>query len=148
MTEGPRGDRSGSRPGAVAPTVLVAVVAAVLVWLYAWWAVGRQPFSAAATAAVVLPAVAVAAVTGLAGLAKARAGGCAPGRPAPTPAGVGRWAVVAAVATAWQLGAYLQHPRHDHPTLSSLTNAALDSHAARAAAFLAWLAVTVMLVRR
>jgi hypothetical protein len=59
-----------------------------------------------------------------------------------------RWAVLAALAAAWQLAAYLQHPRHDHPTLSSLTNAALDSHAARAAAFVAWLAVTVTLVRR
>jgi hypothetical protein len=59
-----------------------------------------------------------------------------------------RWAVLAALAAAWQLAAYLQHPRHDHPTLSSLTNAALDSHAARAASFVAWLAVTVTLVRR
>lgn len=142
MTEDPGRDRSGSRPGAVAPAV--AAVSALLISPYAWWAVGRPPFSAAATAAVVLPGLAAA---GVAGVARARAGG-RHDRPAPAPAGMARWAVLAALAAAWQLAAYLQHPRHDHPTLSSLTNAALDSHAARAAAFVAWLAVTVTLVRR
>jgi hypothetical protein len=142
MTEDPGQDRSGSRPGAVAPAM--AAVSAVLISAYAWWAVGRPPFSAAATAAVVLPGVAAA---GLAGVARARAG-ARDVRPGPAPAGMVRWAVLAALAAAWQLAAYLQHPRHDHPTLSSLTNAALDSHAARAAAFVAWLAVTVTLVRR
>jgi hypothetical protein len=145
MTEGPERHRSGSRPGALAPILVVAALSAVLAWSYAWWAVGRPPFSAAATAAVVLAGLAAA---GLAALARARAGGNGPRRPVPAPAGVGRWAVVVVAAAAWQLGAYLQHPRHDHPTLSSLTNAALDSHTARAAAFLAWLAVTVTLVRR
>jgi hypothetical protein len=142
MTEDPGRDRPGPRPGAVAPAV--AALSAVLIWPYVWWAVGRPPFSAAATAAVVLPGVAAA---GLAGVARARAGG-RHDRPGPAPAGMARWAVLGGLAAAWQLAAYLQHPRHDHPTLSSLTNAALDSHAARAAAFVAWLAVTVMLVRR
>lgn len=146
MTDGPGGDRRGSWPGAVAPLLVAAAVPA---WLYAWWAVGRPPFSDAATAAVVLPGLATA---GLAWLATSRARGHRPGspgrRPAPGPAGVGRWAVMVALAAAWQLGAYLQHPRDDHPTISSLTNAALDSHTARAAAFLAWLAATVVLIRR
>ena len=67
------------------------------------------------------------------------------GPPRPAPA---RWAALAAVAAVWQLAAYLQTPRRVHPTLSSLANAALDSHAARAAAFVAWLAAVVALVRR
>ena len=58
------------------------------------------------------------------------------------------WAVLAAAAAAWQVAAYMQHPRHDHPTISSLTNVALDSQAARAAAFVVWLFTTVALVRR
>jgi hypothetical protein len=47
-----------------------------------------------------------------------------------------------------QVFAYVQEPRDEHPTLSSLTNAALDSHVARAAAFVAWLAAAVELARR
>ncbi|HKY67308.1 MAG TPA: hypothetical protein VJM49_13095, partial [Acidimicrobiales bacterium] len=64
------------------------------------------------------------------------------------PARVAGWGVLAAAAAVWQLAAYLQQPRHDHPTLSSLANAVLDSHAARAGAFVAWLAATAALVRR
>jgi hypothetical protein len=56
-------------------------------------------------------------------------------------------ALILAGAT-WQVAAYVQHPRSDHPTLSSLVNAALDSHPARAAAFVAWLAGAWELARR
>lgn len=63
-------------------------------------------------------------------------------------ASLGPWAMLAVAAVAWQLAAFVQHPRDDHPTLSSLTNAALDSHVARTAAFVAWVIVTVALVRR
>ncbi|MBN2622549.1 MAG: hypothetical protein JXA83_04230, partial [Acidimicrobiales bacterium] len=62
--------------------------------------------------------------------------------------GLAAWVVVVATGAALQLSAYLQHPRDDHPTLSSLTNALLDSHPARAAAFVVWLAATVELARR
>jgi hypothetical protein len=142
MTEDRGGDRAGSRAGTVTPAV-VAAVSAVLIWLYGWWAVARPPFSAAATAAVVLPGVAAAGVAG-----RTRAHGGWHGRPHPATGSVRYWLGLAALAAAWQLAAYLQHPRHDHPTLSSLANAALASHPARAAAFVAWLAVTVALVRR
>jgi hypothetical protein len=143
MTEDRGSGRAGSRPGAGAPAVVMASVAAVLIWPYAWWAVARPPFSAAAAAAVVLPGVAVA---GVAAAARSRSRG--PRRPPPAAAGVRRWLGLAALAAVWQVAAYLQHPRHDHPTLSSLANAVLESHTARAAAFVAWLAVTVALVRR
>ena len=63
-------------------------------------------------------------------------------------AGVVPWVLLAAAAAVWQLAAYVQHPRDDHPTLSSLANAALESHAARTAAFVVWLVTTVALVRR
>lgn len=64
------------------------------------------------------------------------------------PEGWGAWAVLAVTGALWQLAAYLQHPRHDHPTVSSLANALLDSHPARAAAFVAWLGGAVYLARR
>ena len=106
---------------------------------YGWWAVGLAPFSLAASLAVVL-AGGAAAVLG----SRAR-------RPATLPADRRRivpWLALIAAGGAVQLAAYLQHPRVDHPTLSSLTNALLDSHAARAAAFVAWLLATAELARR
>jgi hypothetical protein len=108
---------------------------------YTWWAVGLAPFSAQATAAVVLAGVAAMAV------------GQRQRRPRRSPADgdvsrIAPWAVLAAVAGAWQLAAYLQHPRADHPTVSSLANELLDSHPARAAAFLVWIAAAWWLARR
>ncbi len=58
------------------------------------------------------------------------------------------WAALAAAALGWELAAYLQRPRADHPTLSSLTNAVLDSQQFRVAAFVLWLVVAVGLSRR
>ena len=107
---------------------------------YAWWAIGLAPFSAQATAAIVLAGVAAMAV-----------GGRERRRRSPTEgdvSGIVPWAALAAVAGAWQLAAYLQHPRADHPTVSSLANELLDSHPARAAAFLVWIAAARWLARR
>jgi hypothetical protein len=63
-------------------------------------------------------------------------------------AGIATWAALAATAGAWQLVAYLQHPRADHPTLSSLANEVLDSHLARAVTFVVWIAAARGLARR
>jgi hypothetical protein len=112
---------------------------AVLV-AYAWWAVARPPFSASATAAVLL-----------AGIIAAAAGVSLEG-PRTRLAGGGRrvwvWLGLLAVGALWQLAAYLQHPRDEHPTLSSLANGLLDSQPARAAAFVLWLLATAALARR
>ena len=62
--------------------------------------------------------------------------------------GVWLWAVLTAALAAWQLASWLQHPRDEHPTLSSLINAVLDTHLARTAAFVAWLAGAAWLARR
>lgn len=112
---------------------------AVLVAAYAWWAVARPPFSSSATLAV-LAAGATAVVLG----ARDRR---VPGPPVQATK-VARWALLAGALAAWQLAAYLQEPRDDHPTLSSLTNALLDAHAARAVAFVLWLAAARELARR
>jgi hypothetical protein len=58
------------------------------------------------------------------------------------------WVVLVVGGALWQLAAYVQHPREDHPTLSSLANGLLDSQPARVAAFVAWAAAMVALSRR
>jgi hypothetical protein len=131
----PVGARATDAGRALHLAVAVGLVA------YAWWAVGLAPFSAQATAAVILPGVAAMAV------------GRRQRRPRGSPSdgdtyGIAPWVGLAAVAGAWQLAAYLQHPRADHPTVSSLANELLDSHPARAAAFLVWIAAAWWLARR
>lgn len=114
-----------------------AAFLAVLV--YGWWAVSLPSFSGLATSAIL--------VAGLAGVIA----GSAKRRPALRQAPISAaapWLMLALAACAWELQAYLQQPRYDHPTLSSLANALLDSHPARAAAFVLWLLTTVELARR
>ena len=117
------------------------VVAAACLAAYAWWAVVLAPFSGLATAAVVLAGAAAMAVG-----ARERRRRRRPS--AGEVAGVATWAALAAVAGAWQLAAYLQHPRDEYPTASSLANEVLDSHLARAAAFVVWIAAARGLARR
>lgn len=111
------------------------LLVAVGVALYAWWAVGLAPFSTGATVAVVGAGVAAMVVRR---------------RPTEvgTKPGVGAWVVLAGVAAAWQLASFLQSPRDDHPTISSITNGLLDSQPARAAAFVLWLLAARALARR
>jgi hypothetical protein len=139
------GPLRGRRRTAGATAVCIAAAG------YGWWAVGLPPFSAAAAAAVVVAGIA-AVIVG----ATLRPGRAGASRGAAAPAGPRRegdrsampWAVLAALAAAWQLAAYLQHPRDDHPTISSVANAAFGTQAARTAAFVAWLAAAVALARR
>src|SRR5262245_39322325 len=115
------------------------VAAALAATAYAWWVVGLPAFSAAASVAVV-GAGAMAMVAG----GRARRTGRRNGRP-------GRilpWFALAGLLAAVQLIALAQQPRSEPATLTSLTNAALDSHAARAAALPAWLAPAAELARR
>ena len=58
------------------------------------------------------------------------------------------WGVAVAALVAWQLAAWASEPRSDHPTLSSLANAALDPRPVRAIAVVAWLAGAAWLGRR
>ncbi len=117
-------------------------VAALGIVAYAWWVTGLEPFSVLATGAVVGAGVA-AAVFGHLRLPRHRpvTGGAA--RRAAV-----RWSAVVAALAAWQLVAWLQEPRAEHPTLSSLANAALDARPVRAAAVAAWLLGAAWLGRR
>lgn len=112
---------------------------AAVVFAYAWWATGRSPFTTTATLAVV--GAGIVAI----GVGHARR----PENPSrPAHAGAVRWVVILVALAGWQLQAYLQQPRSEHPTLSSLTNAALESHTGRALAFTAWLVLGLWFARR
>jgi hypothetical protein len=116
--------------------LLVAAALAPGVAVYAWWAVDRPPFTTGATVAVV--------GAGLAAMAVRR-------RPSATQTpkrGVGAWVVLAGVTAAWQLASFVQSPREDHPTISSIANGLLDDHPTRAAAFALWLLAARALAHR
>ncbi|MDQ4069019.1 MAG: hypothetical protein M3203_06050 [Actinomycetota bacterium] len=104
---------------------------------YAWVASGLRPFTRPALAAVLVAGVVVIAL------------GSSRRRPSDEhPPGVAVWAVLVAVLGAFELVAYLQHPRADHPTLSFLADQVLDWRPARALAFVAWLAAGMELAWR
>lgn len=115
---------------------LLAVAAVVLA--YAWWATQLRPFAATTGAAVVGAGAAAMAFGAHHRRRSARRLGVVD---------VAVWATLLGALAAWQVAAYLQHPRSDHPTLSSLANALLDTHPARALAFLVWLAGAARLAR-
>jgi lysylphosphatidylglycerol synthetase-like protein (DUF2156 family) len=62
--------------------------------------------------------------------------------------GYAAWAALALAAVAWQLAAYLQSPRREHPTLSSMLDAADAHDPLRATVYLGWILLGLVLVRR
>ena len=58
------------------------------------------------------------------------------------------WGVLVLLLAGWELAAWLEQPRADHPTLSSVAGPVLDWRPVRAVAFLAWLAGAAALARR
>jgi hypothetical protein len=114
-------------------------VAIVVVFAYGWWAVSLPPFSWQATAAVV-GGGAVGLLVGSRRRRRSRGKGPA--------TGVGWWLAVAGAMALWQLVAYVQAPRHEHPTVSSLANALLETQPARATAFVLWVLGGVALAQR
>jgi hypothetical protein len=116
--------------------------ALVLGLVVSWLATELRPFT--------WPALAVTLAAGLGAVAVGRRARVEPGRARTLPPGVGEAvsAVLLLALAAWELAAFLQHPRAEHPTLSSLADALLRYHPVRAAAFLAWLAAGVGLGRR
>jgi hypothetical protein len=108
----------------------------VALLLFAWWATGLRPFTGIAYAVVVG-----------AGAAAMAWGARRPRPPARSwPAGgLLAWAVLALGVAAWQVAAFVQHPRTAHPTLSSLANTALEPRAVRAVALALWLMLAARL---
>ena len=107
---------------------------------YAWWATDLRPFTLPLAAAIVGGGL-VAVVVG-ARLLPARV---------PPPSRRRRphvWAALGATLAVWELGSFLQHPRAEHPTLSSLTNTVFQSHGARTLGLVLWLGAGTGLARR
>ena len=115
-----------------------AITIAALV-AYGWWATSLQPFSTAATIAVVGAGVIAIAW----GATRRRRRDRTVVR-----RGLTGWLLLAVILGGWQLAAYVDEPRSEHPTLSSLTNGALDTHLAQAFACAAWLIAAAALARR
>lgn len=131
----PRRNRRAIRTG----WAVHQVAGAIFLLGYAWWAVSLPAFSTTATTAVTLGGGA--AVVWGAGKDRRRRPEVDLRRAAP-------WTRLAVVDGLWELAAYLQHLRDEHPTLSSLANALLDSHPARSAALVLWVVATSELSRR
>ncbi|HET9771379.1 MAG TPA: hypothetical protein VFS16_10855 [Acidimicrobiia bacterium] len=118
----------------------MALAAAAGLGAAAWWVTGLRPFTDP-------PLVAVPA----AGLAAMVLGSR---RLTPRPAAVlpaarlKVWVALAGALAVWQLAAFVQRPRQEHPTLSSLANTLFESHPVRAFAFVLWLAGAAALARR
>jgi hypothetical protein len=121
-------------PGAKVPIAAAAVV------VYAWWATGLRPFTATSAIAVIS--------AGIVAMAFGRFHCGSPETVRLCGTQVASWGALLGALAAWQFAAYLQHPRSEHPTLSSLANALLGAHAARTLAFLLWLAGAARLARR
>ena len=107
---------------------------------YAWWVAGLPSFTWSATVAVAAAGAAFVVV----GTRRPRPSD--PGFPAARSALP--WAILFTLLAGWELAAYLQHPRADHPTISSLADQFLAWRPARALAFLAWMAVGAGIARR
>ena len=107
---------------------------------YAWVAAGLRPFTWPALASVAI-AGAVAIILGTRHRQPSKSS-------ADDRSGALTWGILCALLAGWELAAYVQSPRADHPTLSVLADQLLDWHPARALAFLAWMVVGVDLARR
>jgi hypothetical protein len=122
----------------------VAVLAALPA--YGWWATGLRPFTTPALAVTLATGALVLAAGARAGWGRQRPAG-EPNRATPT-AGIWVWAVLVLALAGWEMAAFLQLPRSEHPTLSSLANLAFESHPVRAAAFALWMAAGYGMARR
>lgn len=112
---------------------------AVLTVAYAWVATGLRPFTLPALVAILAAGLAVILIGGR---LSAPVASRAPVR------GTWVWLALGSAVTAWELQAFLQHPRSAHPTISSLMNNLMQNHISRAGAMLVWLAVGLWLARR
>jgi hypothetical protein len=118
---------------------MFAAVLAVAVVAYAWWVTSLPQFQTGTTVAVV-----GAGVVAIAWGVRRRSGP----REAERAEGLVVWALLAGALAGWQLLAYFREPRSEHPTLSSMADAALSANPVRALAFVGWLAVAAALARR
>jgi hypothetical protein len=122
---------------------VVVVIAAALG--YSWVASGLRAFTHPMAVAVSIPLV----IAGIAVIRSSRRldAAAATGDTAPR-RGTWVWVVLVILLLAWELISFRLSPRVDHPTLSSIADAAMSTHAGRFIAFAAWLAAGYWLFRR
>lgn len=107
--------------------------------LFAWWATGLRPFTG--TAYVVVVGAGLSAMVW--GARRRR-----PPARAWRAGGLLVWAALALALAAWQMAAFVRHPRPLHPTLSYLANHVLEPRPVRALALALWLVAAARLARR
>jgi hypothetical protein len=112
------------------------VAAVVVAAVYSWGAAGIRPFTAPMDAAVGVPA-ALMAVLGWQLWSRRRRS--APGVAAPSRREGVPWAVLIGLLAVLEGVDYLSSPRAAHPTLSSIADGAMNTHAGRAVLIAAWL---------
>jgi uncharacterized membrane protein YfcA len=125
------------------PVVIVLVVVALV---YSWIASGLRAFTHPEAVAVSIPLV----IAGIAILRSRRRldADRATARTEVTPRGTWVWVTLLTVLLVWELISFRLSPRVDHPTLSSIADAAMSTHPGRFAVFAAWLATGYWLFRR
>jgi hypothetical protein len=124
------------RSGALPRSRLIVVVVVAVIGAYCWFAADLRPFTIPIGVAVAVPAVGVAALTW-------RRFGTRNSTAADTKASrradAAPWFVLFGLLTVFEMAAYLSSPRRDHPTLSSMADALMNTHPGRAALFALWL---------
>ena len=105
---------------------------------FAWGATALRPFTVPALVVVLGGGVAAMACGRLVRPPSHPARLRLPGRPVV-------WAALLAVLAGWELTAFAQHPRSEHPTISSVTNGLFESHAVRAVTLWLWLSAAAVL---
>jgi hypothetical protein len=108
----------------------------VVVLIFSWIAAGLRPFTQPENAAVAVPALIVLAMSW-----RRSDFGKSDVALRPSGVGIGVWATLLVLLTAWELAAYAASPRSAHPTLSSISDSLMSVHVGRAAAFFGWLLV-------
>ena len=107
-------------------------MAAAIIGAYCWFATDLRPFTIPIDLAVAIPAVVLAALAwGPPGSRTSKSAD----RKASTRLDAVPWAVLFGLLAAFEVAAYLSSPRRDHPTLSSMADALMNTHPGRAAVF-------------
>jgi hypothetical protein len=111
----------------------VGVGGAVVVAGYCWFAAGLRPFTVPIEVAVAAPAVVITVLSWRWRPRGEQLAAAPPGR-SRTP-----WVALFIVLAVWEVANYFLSPRRDHPTLSSIADSFMGTHAGRAALFALWL---------
>jgi hypothetical protein len=125
----------------------VVLAGAIAALGYAWVVAGLRPFTLPENVLVALPMIPVVVLAAR----RRQASPIEPMRPLDTgsvPRGAVVWLALFLAFAAWELLALFSSPRDDHPTLSSIADRIMSTHAGRTAVVFAWLAVGAALAVR